>query len=148
MLKHVFLIILFILWSYSYYMHFVDIFNKNTMTVLLSTESIRDFSLTYSSRPTDLFAMSASNRRSLRMGVLSTKNPFQTFREHHYNYLLMVDALTPLHIAQTSMVVRYVKHNQTVASHWPRLETWPSQTFKSSTQALKWYKGPVVTSYL
>ena len=148
MLKYVFLMLLFLLWSYSYYMHFVNIFKKDTMAVLLQPTSIRDFALQYSSRPLDLFAISASNRRSLRMGVLSTKDPFKTFRENSYEYLLMVDTLTPLHIAQTNIVVQYVKHNQTVASFWPRLETWPSESFKTSSHALRWYKGPVVTSYL
>lgn len=148
-MKHIFLVIIFVLWSYSYYRHFVDIFKKDTMAVLLTSSSIRDFALRYSSDSVDLFALSESNRRSLRMGVLKTQDPFKTFRDNHYGHLLLVDTLTPLHMTRdTRMVIRYVQNNHTVASYWPRLEPWPSQPFKTSARALEWYQGPVVTSYL
>lgn len=152
MIKYVFLTFIFSMWSIAYYTHFIQAFQNDTMVVLgarLSrrSHSLRSFLAVFDNVNVDLWSVRGSTRRrSVRARVQTTADAFATFHAStSYRRMVLVDVPMTVPI-RSDAVVQYVYNNETVATSWPRLDTWPETPLDSSAKALAWYRGHVITT--
>lgn len=123
------------IFMYSHYMYFVHQHQHEHMIAFVGKEHSRKFEHVYMDARADLWVFGHRKRKSTRMsfGV----DPFETFREYDYKYMLVLNELHTIPLLFSDDVIEYRWRNKTVASLWPvTLNAWP----EDEPNALSWYK--------
>jgi len=143
MIKYCLLILLVFVWSLSFYWHFFGVLSPGLLIAYVGTGSPVKFVQMFYANGVDLWTF--PKEQALR-GSFRMRGPFRSFRHSSYSRMLLIHKVMPIpyHMDMVS-VVEYRKHNDTVASMWPRLTVWPPTRV---LDPIDWYRsigGHVVT---
>ncbi len=143
MIKYCLLILLILVWSFSFYWHFFDVLSPSLLIAYVGKGRAVEFKRMFYATGVDLWTF--PENQALR-GSFGMRGPFRSFRHSSYNRMLLVHEVVPIpYHTDLVSVIEYRKHNDTVASMWPRLTVWPPARV---LDPLGWYRsigGHVVT---
>ena len=120
---------------YSNYMHFSHRHQHEHMIAFVGKQHSRKFEHIYKDARADLWVFGHRKRKSTRMNF--AVDPFETFRQYDYKYMLLLSELHAIPLLHSDDVIEYRWRNKTIASLWPvTMDIWPD----NEPDALTWYK--------
>ena len=127
MIKYFIFIIILIIWTFSFYLHFIINPHQKLMIALVGKEHTRKFQHMFDKYDSDLWVFGRHKKRNTRLRFRYNGQIFDTFREYKYEHMLVVYKNKPIDlILSSSSVIEYRDRNETTAILWPRLKHWPT----------------------
>jgi len=115
-----FLLVICLLWTYSFYHHFIAESPQTTMIAFVGSQHSQLFASIFDGYG-DLWAFGHRRRRSLKIRFEKKGTQFDFFLKSNYQHMLVVQQLVHLPMMfDSEIVVQYRRENNTVATLWPR----------------------------
>jgi len=115
-----FLLIICLLWIYSFYHHFIAESSATTMIAFVGLQHSQLFVSTFDGYG-DLWAFGHRRRKSLKIRFEKKGTQFDFFQKSNYQHMLVVQELVHIPMMFDSKVlIQYKRGNDTVATLWPR----------------------------